>query len=182
MKIRVEDIPEHGLEVQLTGTENLLTEALQRIGGQRGLEINPNVRGKFQLMVNAGEILFTGAVEAIVLLQCSRCLADFNQQMSVDLNLVIRRMDTEEFLADREPDEGEAEAVFIESGEIDPGEIIAQELLLAVPMKPLCREDCPGLCPKCGALKGSAECKCGTEQTVDPRWEALAKLKQDLGP
>jgi uncharacterized protein len=54
-----------------------------------------------------------------------------------------------------------------------------QELLLEVPMKPLCREDCAGLCPRCGALLGSDHCTCTAESAGDSRWAALARLKKE---
>ena len=122
---------------------------------------------------------YVGSVSALLHLQCSRCLADFTAAKDTDLNLVIRRGDVEIPLRD-EREQPEADAVLVKGSELDPGELIVQELLLNVPMKPLCREDCPGLCPHCGALKGSRECTCPDDGPVDPRWEALARLKDKI--
>jgi uncharacterized protein len=58
--------------------------------------------------------------------------------------------------------------------------VIVQEILLSLPMKALCREDCPGLCPQCGAMKDSAECRCSNQDRIDPRWAALEDLKKRI--
>src|SRR5215210_5657637 len=58
--------------------------------------------------------------------------------------------------------------------ETDP--ILIEQLQLNIPMKPLCREDCQGLCPVCGADKNTGACSCA-ESSPDPRWAALAALK-----
>ena len=50
---------------------------------------------------------------------------------------------------------------------------------MAVPMKPLCREDCQGLCPECGKDLNLGPCA-GAHETVDPRWEALRALKEKV--
>ena len=50
---------------------------------------------------------------------------------------------------------------------------------LDVPMRPLCREECAGLCPTCGATSNEGDCGCGAE-TEDPRWAGLAALRDRL--
>jgi uncharacterized protein len=69
----------------------------------------------------------------------------------------------------------------VNGDELDPGEVVLQELFLEHPLKPLCSEDCQGLCPKCGGLRGTEECTCDEEAPADPRWQALAELKDRLG-
>jgi uncharacterized protein len=59
-------------------------------------------------------------------------------------------------------------------------QIIVQEVLLELPMKPLCSEQCAGLCPTCGAPVGSKECTCREQEHRDPRWAALAQLKAKM--
>ena len=51
--------------------------------------------------------------------------------------------------------------------------------LLAIPMKKLCKEDCKGLCPRCGKDLNEDKCKCA-EKEIDPRWEPLEKLRNKL--
>ena len=64
---------------------------------------------------------------------------------------------------------------FYRDDEIDLGEVMREQFYLAVPMKPLCREDCRGLCPVCGINRNRETCSCQTDW-VDPRLEPLRKL------
>lgn len=179
MKIRIEDIPEEGLELSFSPEQDILSEALETIPKSEGISVDPHIKGHVRISVSGDDIFFIGTVSARLHLQCSRCLADFTAAKDTDLNLVIRRGDNEIPVRD-EREQPEADAVLVKGSELDPGELIVQELLLNVPMKPLCREDCPGLCPHCGALKGSSECTCPDGGPVDPRWEALARLKDKI--
>jgi uncharacterized protein len=176
MKIRIEDIPEEGLELNFSPEQDILSEALETVPKSEGISVDPHIKGNVRISVSGKDVFFIGTVQAVVHLQCSRCLSDFTVDSDTELNLVIRRDDAE--TPSRDEREGpEADAVLLKGAEIDPGELIVQELLLNLPMKPLCREDCPGLCPQCGALKGSNECSCPDEGPVDSRWKALARLK-----
>ena len=57
----------------------------------------------------------------------------------------------------------------------------AQEILLDIPMKPLCRDDCPGICPGCGFATGSEQCTCDSGKQIDPRWLELRKIRDQIG-
>lgn len=59
---------------------------------------------------------------------------------------------------------------------IDVDELVREQVLLALPIRALCSEECHGLCPVCGSDKNTKDCGCETA-TVDPRWSALAQLK-----
>jgi uncharacterized protein len=58
---------------------------------------------------------------------------------------------------------------------LDLGEDVRQFLILAVPQKLLCRDDCKGLCPECGVNRNKVQCEC-TTQEIDSRWEGLKKM------
>lgn len=180
MKIRFEDIPEEGLILNLSGQEDTLCHALESIPPTEGLDISPRVEGHVQILVSGEDYFLLGTINGVMRLQCSRCLADFSMQKRIDLNVVVRRR--AEKLSEKESDEPEEDLIYIDGPEIDLADIIVQELLLEAPMKPLCREDCPGLCSRCGALKGSAECICPQETSADPRWDVIARLKKGLAP
>ena len=70
------------------------------------------------------------------------------------------------------------EAFPIEHGQLDLAPMVREEVLLGVPDAPLCRPDCPGLCPVCGADLQSGTCDCTTE-VRDERWAALDQLRLD---
>jgi uncharacterized protein len=148
----------------------------------RGVDIDPKLSGSFRIVRRESEFVFEAAVDAVMRLQCARCLAVFPQPERVEVSLVLRRRPAADRAMDAEFVESEAEAFLIDDDIVDPGEIILQELLLNVPMMPLCREQCPGLCPTCGRLKGSPECACPNEERVDPRWAALRQLRDKVTP
>ncbi len=130
-----------------------------------------------QILRSGEDVFFLGTVVGILHLQCSRCLVDFDVEKEMTFNAIIRSRPSEPS-AEKEAEESEENVFLIEGLEFDPADIIVQELILEIPMKPLCREECPGLCPHCGALKGS--CSCSDEGTTDPRWDALARLKEKM--
>ena len=175
MKIRVDDIPEDGLHLSFSGDEDFLSDALNTIPISGDIRIDPHIRGTVDLFRSSEVVLVVGTVVGSMNLICSRCISEFSlaKEMNLDLKFRVGGIESE---SRHTPDQHEQDIMFLEGAELDPAEIILQELLLEIPMKPLCREDCAGLCPKCGALKGSQECKCGDERDIDPRWEALARL------
>ena len=179
MRVNIQDIPEGGLLLEFTGEEETLSESLARLKPQEGVTIDPTVRGSLQIVKDGGEIRLFGVVEGVVRFRCARCLSDFTLDVKANPNLAVRGGDLTSG-AEQESAEEEAEAFFVEGDEIDVGDVIVQEFLLEIPMKPLCREDCPGLCPRCGALKGSPECTCSDEGPADSRWAPLAKLKKRM--
>ncbi|MFO7588893.1 MAG: DUF177 domain-containing protein [Gemmatimonadota bacterium] len=113
-----------------------------------------------------GGVRLTGRLEATVRLECRRCLAEIRHR--TDLRLDLRF----------EPQIGrweESEGVYAldpKEAELDPLPALREELLLALPAFPLCRADCPGLCPSCGKELASGDCGC-RDVGGDPRWDAL---------
>lgn len=129
-------------------------------------------------------VLVQGEVNADVVVECSRCLEhfstpvdgtleeQFNPAIDVDTGLPMR-------LADYEADD----TIFqIDANHLmDLSEPVRQALLVALPMKPLCREDCAGLCVECGANRNDVDCG-HTNESVDHRWEGLQVLRLEDFP
>lgn len=108
-------------------------------------------------------------------LVCGRCAEPFVQRVTMDFVEEFEpRIDV---LSGRVlPTTQEDPAVFIDDHNmLDISEVVRQTLLLAMEEYPHCREDCPGLCPYCGANLAEGPCGCG-EVPLDPRWAALADL------
>ena len=99
---------------------------------------------------------------------CDRCLDEFDVNFSADIEQQYHQGAGE--LLDEDIIRIEADAVEID---IDP--VISEMMLLNHPQKMLCREDCKGICPNCGAHLNHEACRCG-ERPIDPRWEELRKL------
>lgn len=179
MKIRIDDIPDSGVQLHFSGSEDILSEFLEAVPAPAGVAIDSHIKGNLQIVRHGAKVRIEGSIKALLQLQCSRCLKDFSLEKAVTLDLLAAWGDVAAQLQE-DTDGSDENTIFLEAPLLDVSELIVQEILLDIPMKPLCAETCPGLCPRCGALKGSPECTCPKEVAVDPRWEALAKLKKDV--
>jgi len=119
-----------------------------------------------------------GAVRATLSLACSRCLEPYLVPVDVafDLRYLPQTDNTGE--DEREVREDDLTTAFYRHEVIDLGELAREQFYLALPMKPLCREDCRGLYPTCGTNLNRDACGC-TGQWVDPRLEGLRALLRD---
>jgi uncharacterized protein len=108
-------------------------------------------------------IVVRGTVEAHWQAACSRCLAPVEGEVSVHVDELF----------ENHPLAGET--YLLDHDVIDLEPLVRDALLLELPTAPVCREDCAGLCPECGADRNVASCDCRTEE-LDPRWAALRSL------
>jgi len=101
---------------------------------------------------------------------CDRCLTDFQKKLKSKFQLVYSKETRNKFEDDVYR--------FLEENafEIDLTDDVRENLLLVLPMKHVCSEECKGLCLKCGANLNKESCNC-TEDDIDPRWEKLKSLK-----
>ena len=120
-------------------------------------------------------ITIRGHAQARVEYVCSRCTQPFEQDLDTEFMVFCdRRGSDDESIARALEDAGE---VFYHDGiNIDITGPVREAIILSLPMNPLCREDCRGLCAGCGADLNVEACRC-TGRAVDPRWEALNRLK-----
>jgi len=124
------------------------------------------------------EYFCQGIVRAKVELECMRCLDKYNKDMKFKTGFIICSEAYHDQL--KEEAEDNEEYVFCYGNEIkaDISEAIRQAIILAVPMMPLCSEDCAGLCTKCGINRNHKSCDCQTE-VIDERWRGLMDLQQE---
>lgn len=122
-------------------------------------------------------VLANVSLETQVSMPCSRCLAP--------VAMPIRVKYTEEYVpAEKEgplPDEAGVPAGVYRDKQLDLSPGIRENLLLALPLKPLCRPDCAGLCPQCGQNLNEASCRCTPETPIDPRLAQLQRLLEGEG-
>lgn len=111
-------------------------------------------------------------------LVCDRCLAQVDEPVEADTELIVLVEPEYEGDGEVELDEDELGVLKLAEPKLDLEPILLEQLQLAVPMKPLCRANCRGLCPRCGADLNAEACDCASE-AVDPRWAALAALRDD---
>lgn len=117
---------------------------------------------------NTGIVSLLGEACFSATVVCSRCAEDFKKDFSVSV---------EHLLANHLNDEDNDEYIVVDNSVIDLSELICEDIILSLPTRFLCREDCKGLCPKCG--KNLNESKCDCKKEVDPRMAALLELLDD---
>ena len=107
-------------------------------------------------------------------LRCMRCLTPVVIPTSSDVDLLLQIGGAAE---DEEQEllEEDLGVLVLEGPQLDTRPILIEQIQLAVPMKPLCKQDCAGLCAACGGDLNAGPCGCA--KASDPRWEALAGLK-----
>jgi uncharacterized protein len=138
------------------------------------------VQGKVSLMRTDQGILVRGVLNAEVKLTCSRCLSLFNRPLTLNIEEeFFPTIDVVSGVSIPVPDEPGCFTID-ERHVLDLNEAMRQCALLAIPMKPLCREDCAGLCPDCGHNLNLGACNC-PPQGADPRWSELSKLNKEKG-
>ena len=134
-----------------------------------------NLVGQCQLLRLQHSILAKCSLDTVVDLSCSRCLGQFRHPLKIKFE--------EEFVPTVDvtsgaplPEPEEAGTFTIDEHHIlDLTEAVRQYLLIALPIKPLCDEDCAGLCPDCGNDLNKGPCDCPPRE-IDARWSELSKL------
>ena len=125
---------------------------------------------------SGAEVFVTGHLETQAEIECDRCLKPLESVINTDFGVeYITDSEYEASYAAELSEEDLAVSVF--DGEaIDLDEMVKEQLLLSLPLRSLCREDCKGICPVCGADRNSTNCSCESSEG-DPRWAALRNLK-----
>lgn len=181
LKIQVSKIPAQGLEI-----DERVTAA------EMGLDSGPEARPDLSLPDAArlraraergedGAIHIRGRLEAAVGQECARCLAPAPSRIDQEIDLFfLPESDT----APEQDDEQGVEladrdlvVAYYGNDFLDLSAIVREQILLAQPMKRLCREDCRGVCPTCGADRNQTTCSCAPDSAKDSPFRALAALK-----
>lgn len=169
MVIRVSEIPDEGIGIEsvadLAGAFCEEGWSLERVS----LRIARH---------GTREVAVVGRFESITRQTCSRCLEPLETRVAADVDLHLLpapgiRMEEVELHAD------DLEVDFYQGDLLDVGRLLRSEAHLALPMKPLCRPDCRGLCPVCGGNRNLTPCGCGA-RAVDPRLAPLEALRRRL--
>jgi len=126
---------------------------------------------------DAQKVRITGRVTTALELDCSRCLEPFSIPVDAAFDLLFLPAATNAGEGEREVAEDDLGVSYYKDDVIDLAETMREQFYLTLPMKPLCRDDCQGLCAVCGINKNRATCSCHAEW-VDPRMDALRKLRE----
>lgn len=130
-----------------------------------------------QVRLEGHEVFVEGHVETRAQVECDRCLKPVELPVSIDFALEYISGADYESGSNAALSEEEMSVSVFDGAAIDVDEIVKEQILLTLPARTLCRDDCKGICPECGIDRNTGECNC-TPNEVDPRWAALKDLKQ----
>ncbi|MFC1920878.1 DUF177 domain-containing protein [Chloroflexota bacterium] len=136
---------------------------------------NINVRGDVRLMRTDRGILVKGIIYSGIELTCGRCLNEFNHNLNLNIE--------EEYFPVTDVNTGapvslpeEPDSFTIDDNNVlDLTDAVCQYALMAIPIKPLCQQNCAGLCPTCGTNLNKVQCECPSA-AGDPRWDGLRNM------
>ena len=124
------------------------------------------------------EVTLVGRMSTVLQLQCSRCVEPFALPVDASFDLFYLPHTENTGEGEVEIEEDDLETAFYRDDVIDLGQLMREQFYLVLPMKPLCRDDCRGLCPQCGVNLNQSACDCVSRWT-DPRLNPLRSLVKD---
>jgi len=162
MKILISEIPIEGLDIDLQ-------EAIE------SETISSTVKVRLKMEKIDAEVMVRGELSAQVKLQCSRCLKDFFETLSVPVDVVYHPVEELKGEERHEIAADELDMDFYSGEEFDLDGLLEEQIMLNIAMKPLCSDSCKGICSECGADRNFETCKC-VVKNADPRLAELKKL------
>ncbi|HEX3027216.1 MAG TPA: DUF177 domain-containing protein [Clostridia bacterium] len=150
-----------GPELEINYTIDL--SSLEIAPGKYPFKEPVSVRGRVRNKADVVELRAEAVFDFFT--HCDRCCREITEHLTVPLNYV---------LATSAQSEDSDDIIVVENEKLDLDELAVSNIILSLPMKHLCKEDCKGLCPVCGKNLNDGPCGCGGE--IDPRLAALKDL------
>jgi uncharacterized protein len=125
------------------------------------------------------DIRLTGSFSGEVEVQCARCLEAIARPVAAEFDLLYRPLKAVQRDDEVSISEAETEVGFYKGDGLALEDVLREQVLLALPVKAVCREDCQGLCAQCGQNLNQGKCDCAPA-SPDPRWNALRDLRNKL--
>jgi len=150
----------------------------EQFGHEDDFRVAEPISLAFDIFKDKQQFRLIGTVKTTLELPCSRCLEPYT--LPVDQRFDLRYQPHAQNTGDgeREIEEDDLTTAFYENDEIDLGQLMREQFYLTLPMKPLCSDDCKGLCPTCGANLNRTTCDCN-RTWEDPRLAALKQFKRN---
>ncbi|MEK6726999.1 MAG: DUF177 domain-containing protein [Deltaproteobacteria bacterium] len=174
MKLSVDKIPDEGLALNYREPADSF-DYLKKEGVEAGAEIAGPINVAVQAQKRSGGIAISGQLQGSAAMTCSRCLDEITEDISHEFS--YNCLPHEAIQEEKEELTMEnMDLCYYSGGEIDITALVHEQVALVLPMRPLCKEDCKGLCPECGANLNKGDCWCRKEP-VDLRLAALKNIK-----
>lgn len=161
--LKIKDIAESGTDLDLSCDRALLKDALDGLDADL---LQSRAAARLHLFRVGDTVTLHGELDGEVVLPCVRCLGAARVALHVPLRVVIGPKELsggrgEEESADTAGDDENEVEYYTHDGErVDLAPVVRESLVLSVPMTPLCREECKGLCPACGGDRNERDCGC----------------------
>lgn len=139
-------------------------------------EVVEEHHGKHEILK---DIRLRGKLSAQLELPCARCLETVSQDIKREFELLYRPLGSDAGRDELSVTDAEAEIGYYQGEGLQLEDVLREQVLLALPLKVTCREDCKGLCPQCGKNLNQERCSCSIE-VEDPRWAALKEVRSRL--
>lgn len=173
LKVKVDDIPAEG-QILVREVFPLEIEGLLNEFEQEAMTLASPIMVRVKLDRTGQRVMVKGPVSTTFRLVCSRCLDEFEQPIADILYTVFSPRNQ---AVKKDEGTGSIDEEYYDGEEIDIWPVLKDNLLLSLPLKPVCRDDCRGLCAQCGLNLNTGECGC----SVSTGHPGMAKLKQLQG-
>ena len=172
MKIKTHEIGPDGLTLSLPFERAWFHSALSGVD----VELAEDGGAADVTVEKTGDNVFVrGDLRGHLEVPCARCLASASIDLAAPIHMTYGRATDEELAAEVEMTDDDVDFSTFDGEEIDLGALFREQILLAIPMTPLCRPECKGLCSQCGKDLNEGPCTC--ERPADPRLGALKGIK-----
>jgi uncharacterized protein len=125
------------------------------------------------------DIRLKGSFSGLFEVPCARCVEPVEQRLAGDFDLLFRPSSVDATGSEHAISTPETEIGYYDNGGLALEDVLREQVLLSLPARTLCQQDCKGLCPRCGENRNQTECSC-EQGPSDPRWEALAGLSSRI--
>lgn len=143
-----------------------------------GVTCTVPVKGQVSFTNSGSLLILKGEVYTEVRLECGRCLSEFRYPVTAEIQEQYRLQRIGDAIRVYPLDEDDAISNLVVNNVLDLDELIRQSVLIAMPIQPLCRADCEGLCPSCGQNLNMGKCTC-LHDDVDTPFKMLAELMRE---
>jgi uncharacterized protein len=181
MFLDIKDLDLHPLDFEeefQPGVIDLGSEVQQRtpLKTSGRAEVVEEHHGKHEIIQ---DLRLRGRLSAKLELQCARCLEPVPQDVVREFDLLYRPLGVDAGRDELSVTDAEAEIGYYQGGGVLLEDVLREQVLLALPLKVTCREDCRGLCLHCGKNLNEEQCSCAVPME-DPRWAALREIRSRL--
>ncbi|MGI8468596.1 MAG: YceD family protein [Pyrinomonadaceae bacterium] len=168
--------------VDLTSLENSVLEFNFALSPEsidlevEGAALKNAVKVKGKLTKGIAQIDVAGEISADAMIECARCLQPIERKLEIPFKAEFVSAENYTVAKEAKLRGNDLDVSVFEDNKIDLTELVREQILLNLSEQIFCREDCRGLCDKCGANRNLVDCNC-IKKEVDPRWAALKNLK-----